>query len=93
MTIHLPRELEGLIRAEVARGRFASIDEAMIEAARLLLRELRPAQPSEPALVEVLSDPLLGSIGAMKENAELLDEIVADVYRHRGEETWRESDL
>ena len=29
----------------------------------------------------------------MREDAELMDEIVADAYRHRREETWRELDL
>jgi hypothetical protein len=29
----------------------------------------------------------------MRDDAELMDEIVADAYRHRGEETWRELDL
>ncbi len=39
MTIHLPIDLENSIRAEVARGHFASLDDAMTEAARLLLRQ------------------------------------------------------
>jgi hypothetical protein len=29
----------------------------------------------------------------MRDDAELMDEIVADAYRHRREETWRELDL
>jgi Arc/MetJ-type ribon-helix-helix transcriptional regulator len=41
MTIHLPNDLESSIRAEVASGHFASIDDAMAEAARLLLRQRR----------------------------------------------------
>ena len=39
MTIHLPHDLESSILAEVRRGHFASVDEAMAEAARLLLRQ------------------------------------------------------
>jgi Arc/MetJ-type ribon-helix-helix transcriptional regulator len=40
MTIHLPEPLESSIRAAVHNGRFASLDDAMAEAARLLLREI-----------------------------------------------------
>lgn len=47
MTIHLPDDLETSIRAEVASGHYASVDEAMAEAARLLLQQRRP--PSRPA--------------------------------------------
>jgi Arc/MetJ-type ribon-helix-helix transcriptional regulator len=39
MTIQLPDDLEASIRAEVQGGHFASVDEAMAEAARLLLRQ------------------------------------------------------
>ena len=39
MTIRLPDELETSIRAEVQSGHFASVDEAMAEAALLLLRQ------------------------------------------------------
>ena len=38
MTIHLPHDLESSILAGVRSGHFASVDEAMAEAARLLLR-------------------------------------------------------
>ena len=86
MTIHLPGELENRITAAVHSGRFASLDDAMAQAARLLLRDLgnRPLPPAAD------TDPLLGS---MSDHAELMDEIVADAYRRRREETWRESDL
>ncbi len=40
MTIQLPNDLERSIEAAVRDGRFASVDDAMAEAARLLLREL-----------------------------------------------------
>ena len=50
MTITLPNELESSIQAAVHSGRFASVDDAMAEAARLLLRELgRGEQASRPA--------------------------------------------
>ena len=41
MTIHLPPELEGRINAEVSNGHFPSIDDAMAEAVRLLLKQSR----------------------------------------------------
>jgi len=44
MTIHLPNELEREIQAEVLVGHFASVDEAMAEAVRLLLRRRRQEQ-------------------------------------------------
>ena len=43
MTINLPNDLESSIQATVRNGRFASVDDAMAEAARLLLRELASA--------------------------------------------------
>ena len=45
MTIHLPAELETSIEAAVDSGRFASVDDAMSEAARLLLRTIKQERP------------------------------------------------
>jgi Arc/MetJ-type ribon-helix-helix transcriptional regulator len=44
MTIHLPKDLERSVRSLVDGGRFASVDDAMAEAARLLVRQQPPAQ-------------------------------------------------
>jgi Arc/MetJ-type ribon-helix-helix transcriptional regulator len=85
MTIQLPNDLESSVRAAVHSGRFASLDGAMAEAVRLLLRELKLGQPRGNA-----STPGLGSIGAMRDAADELDEIVADAYRKRREESWRD---
>jgi Arc/MetJ-type ribon-helix-helix transcriptional regulator len=56
MTIHLPEELESSIRAEVLSGHFASLDDAMAEAARLLLRQIKHEQardvPEKPVASE-----------------------------------------
>lgn len=90
MTINLPKELESSIEAVVHNGQFASVDEAMAEAARLLLLELKH-RPHSP--VSQTADAGLGSIGAMQEDAALLDEIVADVYRRRREDMGREFEL
>ena len=84
MTIHLPTELENSLRAEVSSGHFASLDDAMAEAVRLLLRDRTQRQP------EARPNAGLGSIGAMRDAADELDEIVADAYRKRREEPWRD---
>ena len=85
MTIHLPEELESSIQAAVLSGRFASVDEAMAEAARLLLKELK--QGTSAATGAANPDPLLGS---MRDSAAELDEIVAEAMRKRQEDSWRE---
>jgi Arc/MetJ-type ribon-helix-helix transcriptional regulator len=86
MTIQLPFDLERRVKSMVESGRFPSVDNAMAEAARLLIRELdqRPGPRDDARASE------LGSIGAMRDAAEELDEIVAEAYRHRREETWRD---
>jgi Arc/MetJ-type ribon-helix-helix transcriptional regulator len=83
MTIHLPPDLESSIQAAVQSGHFASVDDAMTEAARLLLREIKQGRP-EPK--PTATDPLLG---VWRDAAEEIDEIVADALRHRREEPWR----
>jgi Arc/MetJ-type ribon-helix-helix transcriptional regulator len=84
MTIHLPNELERSIEAMVQNGRFVSIDDAMAEAARLLLRQVRLSPSDANARGDV--DPLLGS---MPEAADEPDAIVADAMKRRREEPWR----
>ena len=44
MTIHLPQDVERSIEAAVYSGRFASLDDAMTEAARRLLRDIAQEQ-------------------------------------------------
>jgi Arc/MetJ-type ribon-helix-helix transcriptional regulator len=82
MTIHLPHDLENSIQAAVHSGRFTSIDDAMAAAARLLLREIDEGKP-EPKVAG------MGSIGAMREAADELDEIVAGAMKRRREDLWR----
>ena len=84
MEIQLPDELESRVQAVVHGGRFASFDDAMAEAARLLLRELDRDRQAGPAgdAGDPAPDPILG---LMRDDAELMDEIVADAYRHRQE--------
>ena len=87
MTIHLPNDLESSIEAVVQHGRFASVDDAMAEAARLLLRQVnQERRETKPADADASPDPLLG---LMKDHAELMDEIVEDAMRHREQQPWR----
>jgi Arc/MetJ-type ribon-helix-helix transcriptional regulator len=92
MTIHLPNDLESRVQAAVHSGRFASLDDAMAAAARLLLRELAQGQQGMPptSTSDCATDPILG---LMRDDADLMDEIVAEAYRLRRDETWRELDL
>ena len=85
MTIHLPEHLETSLKAAVLSGHFASIDDAMAEATRLLLREL----PSKPHPAGNALDPGLGSIGALRDDADLLDKAVEHAMKVREERPWR----
>jgi Arc/MetJ-type ribon-helix-helix transcriptional regulator len=49
MTIHLPPHIESSIQAAVQCGRFASLDEAMTEAASLLVERLNHEQAQATA--------------------------------------------
>ena len=90
MIIHLPPDIESSIQAAVHSGHFASVDDAMTEAASLLLQKLNLGQQqTKPSINAGNPDPVLG---CMRDDAELMDEIVADAYRHRQEDTWREFD-
>ena len=44
MTIHLPEDLESYVQSEVEKGRFASSDEAITEAVRLLREQKQEAE-------------------------------------------------
>ena len=93
MTIHVSKDVEHAIDAAVRGGQFASADEMVNELVRDYARR-HPVRPSNPPLDandgEDTPDPLLG---LMRDDAELMDEIVADAYRHRREDKWREFDL
>jgi Arc/MetJ-type ribon-helix-helix transcriptional regulator len=92
MTIRLPDDLVIQVEAAVNSGRFASVDDAMAEATRLLLRELDRGPQAEPSEAETDPGPDL-FLGSMSNVADELDEIVADAYRRRSEEAWRDVDV
>jgi hypothetical protein len=60
MTIHLPEDLESSILAAVRSGRYASVDDAMIQAVHLLLRQ-PPAVPSKPVTEQEFEQRLIES--------------------------------
>ncbi len=117
MTIQLPHELEGSLKAAVNSGQFASVDDAMAAAVRLLLREINGKPASSSTVTESDTDPVLGCLkddddrklaalpaagadpdadpllGLWRDYADEMDEIVANAYRRRREEKWREFDL
>ena len=79
MTIHLPPEIESSIQAAVHSGHFASVDAALAEAWRAFQRHQQPPAPA--------TGP--GLIGALRDDAELLDQIVEHVMKVREERPWR----
>ncbi len=78
MMIQLPDDVESSINMEVRNGHFASVDDAIAEAWRAFLRQQPPAgHPAGP-----------GSIGAMRDAAEELDEAVEHAMSLR-QQPWR----
>jgi Arc/MetJ-type ribon-helix-helix transcriptional regulator len=59
MTIHLPPDIESSIQAAVHSGRYASLDDAMAEAASLLVQRLRLEQAQAKPPAASLADPAL----------------------------------
>lgn len=80
MTIHLSKDAENAINAAVQSGRFASAA-AMID--RLVLED---AQRHPPVAASSSSQ---GLIGALRDDAELLDQAVEHVMKVREERPWR----
>jgi hypothetical protein len=81
MTIHLPEDLQRYIQDQVVAGRFRTEDDVILEALERhrQTHQLPPGSPVPP-------DPLLGS---MRDDADLLDEIVEHAMKNRREQPWR----
>lgn len=79
MTIRLPNDGERDISAEVVRGYFASVDDALLEARRSFQR-----QRQTPATA-----PGLGLMGDLRHDAELLGRAVGHAMKVREERPWR----
>jgi len=74
MTIHLPEDLANSIRTEVLTGHFASEDEMVAAVVRDYLRQRQERTPPQPGT---------GSIGAMRDDAELLDQVTQSIMQAR----------
>jgi Arc/MetJ-type ribon-helix-helix transcriptional regulator len=79
MTIHLPNDVERDILAEVHSGHFASVDDALTEAWRSFQRQRQLLAPVQG----------MGLIGALRDDAELLDQAVEHAMKVREERPWR----
>jgi len=79
MIIHLPEDVENSVLDAVHGGQFASPDDLVTQAVRLFLGQWK--SPS--------SNPGLGSIGAMRDDADLLDQAVEHAMKVREERPWR----
>ncbi len=77
MTIHLSKELEQFVHDAIVAGRYATEDDVFDDA----LERLRRQTP--------LPTPGMGSIGAMRDDAELLDQAVGHAMKVREERPWR----
>lgn len=77
MTIHLSKELEQFIHDAVRAGRYATEDDVVRDA----LDRLRQQAP--------LPTTGMGSIGALRDDAELLDQAVDHAMKVREERPWR----
>jgi Arc/MetJ-type ribon-helix-helix transcriptional regulator len=89
MTIHLPDDLERFIRAEVHNGHFASEEDALAEAVRLLRNQVSRTATPAPAAgppTAATTDPVLG---ALRDAADEMDDIVAGAMSHRERQPWR----
>ncbi|MGP0064219.1 MAG: hypothetical protein ACLQGP_11545 [Isosphaeraceae bacterium] len=73
----------------MSSGRFASVDDAMAEAARLRLRQVNQEQPVPKAMAADTDSPPDPLFGVWREDAELLDEIVDHAMKNRREQPWR----
>jgi Arc/MetJ-type ribon-helix-helix transcriptional regulator len=80
MEIHLPEDLQRFLQDQVRAGHFASEEQVVREA----LRQLQKVQG--PGTAQPTPDPWLGS---MREDAEMLDEIVEEAMKMREERPWR----
>jgi Arc/MetJ-type ribon-helix-helix transcriptional regulator len=84
MTIHLPKDVENSINAQVLSGLFASPDDAIAEAWRHFIQRSQP-QATPPSATP--ADPLLG---IWRDDPEEIDEIVAEAMQRRRDEPWRD---
>ena len=81
MEIHLPEDLQRFVHDQIRIGRFSSEDQLVRTALEQFQRAQQGATAARPT-----PDPWLGS---MRDEAELLDEVVEDAMTMRAERPWR----
>ena len=79
MTIHLPNEVETAILAAVQSGRFASVEDAIAKAWLSFQQNNRPPAAAAGSVL----------IGALRDDAEMLDQAVEHAMKVREERPWR----
>jgi putative addiction module CopG family antidote len=77
MTVHVPEDLERFVKQQVQLGAYPSEEEVV----RVALEQLRARVPART--------PGPGSIGAMRDDAELLDQVIEEAMKIREERPWR----
>ncbi len=75
MPINLPKDLENDVRAEVLSGHFACEDDLVAAAVRAFVRQQQQQLAAKPSG--------MGSIGAMHDDAELLEQITLCIMHNR----------
>jgi putative addiction module CopG family antidote len=77
MTIRLPEHLERFVHDQVHAGRYSTEDEVITDALEQLRQHAQPIANSQ------------GLIGALRDDAELLDQAVEHAMKVREERPWR----
>jgi putative addiction module CopG family antidote len=77
MTIRLPEHLERFVQDQVQAGRYSTEDEVISDALEQLRQHAQPIVNSQ------------GLIGALREDADLLDQAVKHAMKVREERPWR----
>ena len=77
MTIHLPEHLERFVHEQVHAGRYSTEEEVISDALEQLRKHGHPIANSQ------------GLIGALRDDAELLDQAVEHAMKVREARPWR----
>ena len=80
MNVHISERWEQFVRSQVQSGRYASEGAVLDEALSLLSQREQHRQTPAPGM---------GLIGALRDDAELLDQAVEHAMKVREERPWR----
>jgi Arc/MetJ-type ribon-helix-helix transcriptional regulator len=83
MTIHLPDPLQADILAAVHSGRYASLDDAMIDAVSLLVQRLKQEQVEELEVTRQAVAEMTAGLG--RPAAEMLADMQRKIEEKRGQ--------